>query len=158
MIRWGGPPSQSDRFERTDLLPTSAARDLEVADLDEDGFPDIVFANHHDESGSLDVDSVVYWGSATGFDAGNATFLPTHGATDVLVADVDGDGREDIVDLPHLPKATLRDKSPSVKGIDVPRYQALEVEFKLVPLFFNGGARFAALQLLPQLTSIQRII
>ncbi|MEC8424374.1 MAG: VCBS repeat-containing protein, partial [Myxococcota bacterium] len=95
--RWGGPPGDASRFMETELLPTLAARDVAVTDLDGDGIADIVFANHHDGTGSLDVDSIVYWGTASGYDASVSTALPTHGATDVLVADLDADGRTDIV-------------------------------------------------------------
>lgn len=97
VIRWGGPPTDPSRFEQTTLLATSGARDVVVDDLDADGHLDIVFANHHDNEGRLDIESVVYWGRATGFDDSRATPLPTHGATDVLVDDIDGDGQPDIV-------------------------------------------------------------
>lgn len=97
VVRWGGPPDDPTRFDRTSLLPTLAARDVAVADLDGDGFQDLVFANHRDNAGALDVDSIIYWGTLSGFDSGRATPLPTHGATDVLIDDVDADGNLDIV-------------------------------------------------------------
>jgi hypothetical protein len=96
-IRWGDPADEADRFDVQTLLPTSSARDVEVADLNADGWPDLVFANHHDDEGDLDIDSSVYWGSEDGFDTSDRTDLPTHGAVDVLVADIDGDGASDLV-------------------------------------------------------------
>jgi hypothetical protein len=97
VVRWGGAPDDATRFQQTDLLSTTAARDVAVADLDGDGLMDLVFANHGSAAGVLDVDSVIYWGTLSGYDAGRATFLETHGATDVLIDDIDGDGGLDIV-------------------------------------------------------------
>ena len=97
MLRWGGAPDDADRFGRATPLPTLGARDVAVADLDSDGLLDIVFANHQDDTGVMDVDSTIYWGTLSGFDPSRSTPLPTHGATDVLIQDIDADGRLDIV-------------------------------------------------------------
>ncbi len=96
-IRWGGAPDDAGRFDDSTLLPTSGARDVEVADLDDDGHLDLVFANSRTNAGSGDVDSVVYWGDGNDFDSARATPLQTRGAVDVLATDVDGDGRLDLV-------------------------------------------------------------
>jgi hypothetical protein len=77
-------------------LPTHGACSNSVADLNGDGFIDIVFSNGHDGT-SYNTNSVVYWGSAIGFSSGDKTELPTHGAFDNSVADLNGDGFLDIV-------------------------------------------------------------
>ena len=67
-----------------------------VADLNGDGHLDIVFSNWSDGT-TVAVNSYVYWGSATGFSAGNRAELPTSAAAGVSVADLNGDGNLDIV-------------------------------------------------------------
>jgi hypothetical protein len=73
-----------------------------AADLNGDGYPELIFANHGAETGEEDLypdqglASYIYWGSATGFDAAHPTLLPTKGARDVTVADINKDGYLDI--------------------------------------------------------------
>ena len=68
-----------------------------VMDIDEDGWLDILFSNYQDTTSSYSTDSYIYWGSAAGYSSSNRTDLPTVGATDVEVADLDNDGYNDIV-------------------------------------------------------------
>ncbi len=77
-------------------LETVGARAVAPGDLDDDGNLDLVFACHHDGE-SYAVDSRVYWGQAGGGFGPVPTELPTLGAMDVEVADLDGDGHLDIV-------------------------------------------------------------
>jgi hypothetical protein len=66
-----------------------------IADVDGDGFADLVVVNA--ENGvTSELDSYVYWGGPNGL-TGERTELPTSGAYDVAVADVNGDGRMDLV-------------------------------------------------------------
>ncbi|MEC8425534.1 MAG: hypothetical protein VX000_17230, partial [Myxococcota bacterium] len=75
---------------------TTSARVVSCSDLDCDGYPDLVFSNHFDGS-RTDIDSYVYWGSPTGYSSADRTDLATRRAIGNLVADVDSDGRPDIV-------------------------------------------------------------
>ncbi len=77
------------------LLATKGARAVEAADLDEDGWLDLVFANSL-SGGFAQINSVVYWGQSGGF-APTPSNLATFGAQDVKVADIDGDGDLDVV-------------------------------------------------------------
>ena len=70
---------------------------MEVADVDADGMLDIVFS-----AGSLLTDSAVYWGDVTnGFTMGNRLVLPLDGMKGNTVADLDGDGHQDVVFAIH---------------------------------------------------------
>jgi hypothetical protein len=77
------------------LLPTKGARAVAVGDLDGDSRVDLVFANNF-SGGLTEINSMIYWGKAGGgFEA--PTGLPTVGAEDVKVADLDNDDKLDIV-------------------------------------------------------------
>ncbi|MCK5253635.1 MAG: VCBS repeat-containing protein, partial [Thermoplasmata archaeon] len=81
-------------------LATDGARAVASGDLDGDTFVDLVFANNF-QAGFTEIDSFIYWGKAGGgFDA-TTTDLPTKGAMDVKVADLDGDDDLDIVFANH---------------------------------------------------------
>ena len=87
---------------RTELA-TNWGSGVEAADLNQDGYPDLIFANQGVELGleHLSQDrglaSYIYWGGANGFDAANPELVPTHGSADVTTANLDGDDRLDLV-------------------------------------------------------------
>ena len=91
-IVWGGNIAKPSWAE----VPTKGASACAVADLDDDGYPDLVFANQQDDS-TRAVNSYIYWGSSTGIASGKPSELPTVGANDVAVADLDRDGYLDLV-------------------------------------------------------------
>ncbi len=77
-------------------LTTHGARAVASGDLNRDGFEDLVFANSF-KAGFTEVDSYIYWGASDNGFARTPTDLPTSGAMDVKVADVDRDRDLDIV-------------------------------------------------------------
>jgi hypothetical protein len=82
-------------------LPTIGCSDPTVADVDSDGWTDIVFSNRF--AGGLPTpdnyenDSYVYWGGASGFSEAYRMELPTIGAARSRVRDLDADGYQDLV-------------------------------------------------------------
>lgn len=99
-IYWGGPDGYSANHRSE--LPTNWAYGVAAADLNGDGYPDLVFANEGAEAGienlapNKGLSSYIYWGSPTGFDSARRTLLPTMGARDVAIADVNHDGFPDL--------------------------------------------------------------
>lgn len=84
-------------FEATPLrFPTLGGASVAVGDLNEDGWPDIVFANLQDGNG-LDVDSYLYLGSSDGFHLENRIDIPSTGAFGLSLNDVTGDGHLDLI-------------------------------------------------------------
>lgn len=75
---------------------TTGARDVVLADLNRDGHADVVFAQERDWSGT-NVKSVLYWGSASGWNATPDVVFDTDGASGVEAVDLDEDGRDDLV-------------------------------------------------------------
>lgn len=71
------------------------AMSLGVDDLNDDGYPDIVVANHR-VGHSVDTNSFLYWGTKDGI-AASPVELPTHAASHVVLADLNSDGQKDVV-------------------------------------------------------------
>ncbi|MBL9213974.1 MAG: VCBS repeat-containing protein [Opitutaceae bacterium] len=93
-VYWNGPDGFAPH--RRLALPTSYANGCAIADVNGDGFADVIFANQSDGA-SHDIDSYIYWGSAQGPSPDRLTALPAFGASGVLVADFDRDGKQDVV-------------------------------------------------------------
>ncbi len=105
-------PSDHDRSDKVDLfiywgasgfhqsrrllLPTDGAKSGTAADLNGDGFTDLVVVNRSNYT-RTDLDSYIYWGSATGFDPSRRSGLPTQGGEAVAAADLNRDGHPDLV-------------------------------------------------------------
>ena len=89
------PRRFEDASERHGLLGV-AAISVACDDLDGDGRPELVVANYRDGF-EYDTNSYVYHGTADGFAADAPLELPTHDAMQVVLGDLDGDGRKEIV-------------------------------------------------------------
>ena len=81
---------------RRTTLPTAGAKDVAIADLNQDSYPDLVVANRFDGT-RTDLNSYIYWGSPQGLNARNRMELPTQGAESVAVGDLNKDGFPEIV-------------------------------------------------------------
>ena len=79
-----------------DQLPTIGPWGNNAADVDGDGYLDIIYS-HLTDYATYSLNSYIYWGSGTGFDSGIYELLPTYGAYDNSVADLDGNGYQDVV-------------------------------------------------------------
>ncbi len=108
-VYWGSREGFSPS-KKTEL-PTHWAAGVAAADLNGDGYPDLVFANQGVEEGLSDIspdtglESFIYWGSATGFDPQRRTLIQTRGAKDVTVADFNKDGHPDLAFINNGPSA-----------------------------------------------------
>ena len=94
IIYWGAGSGYSKT--KVSDLPTLGGRGSTVADLNQDGYLDIVFACNTDGP-NFKINSFIYWGSATGFSSTKRTELPTVGASDPSLADLNQDGHLDII-------------------------------------------------------------
>ncbi|MGQ9582125.1 MAG: FG-GAP-like repeat-containing protein [Thermoplasmatota archaeon] len=117
-IYFGGPDGYNETPDV--LLPTQAALGVAVADLNLDGWPDIVFANNRNTSVSppndVRIPSMVYYGGPTGFNSTADLLLDTTGARDVEVADLNLDGWPDIVFANYNDGATMMTLSSAYFG------------------------------------------
>ena len=77
-------------------LPTHGAHWACIGDLDDNGYADIVFANHTDGA-TNDTESYIYWNRAGAFSPTDRVALITRGATHCSIDDLNDDGRKDIV-------------------------------------------------------------
>ena len=83
-----------DAAARYDLIGVGA-RSVAAADLNGNGHLDLVVANFRREF-EYKIDSYIYWGSAAGFDT-TPQLIPTDSATQVFLADFNGDGWPEIL-------------------------------------------------------------
>lgn len=98
-VFWGSATGPDAK--RFTMLPTMGAADPAIADVDLDGYDDLIMCNRYNGGDALDaasyaVDSAVFWGGADGVLPDRVMPLPTMGAARARVADVDGDGLQDI--------------------------------------------------------------
>ncbi|KJJ84676.1 hypothetical protein OMAG_001456, partial [Candidatus Omnitrophus magneticus] len=91
-IYWG---AATGPYSTKTELATSGARGNSIADLNTDGYPDIVFSNYHNGS-TRNINSYIYWGASSG-PYSTKTELATIGATGNSIADLNNDGYLDIV-------------------------------------------------------------
>jgi hypothetical protein len=75
---------------------TIGAWGVSAADLNKDGWPELVVSSYQ-EHNSYDIPSFVYWNGPDGFDHSHRTPLFEHGAKGNAIADFDGDGNLDVL-------------------------------------------------------------
>jgi hypothetical protein len=81
----------------TQFLPALGAGHSVIADLNGDGFADIAFVNFIHGSTHDHLPVFVYWGAAAGFSSERRSEFPTTTAAGLTAADLDGDGRLELV-------------------------------------------------------------
>lgn len=87
--------------------------DLETADLNSDGYLDIVASSYKDKTDNFhDTGVTIFWGAAEGFKEWNAQWLEANTALGPLVADLDNDGYLDLF-LPSYHGDNTRENLPS---------------------------------------------
>jgi FG-GAP-like repeat len=110
-IYWGSADGYHEDNRTKLMLPMKGSVTLNCADLNADGWLDLVVIGHEDYSNpkrrTADRYSYILWGSAEGFDMDRRVDLPTMGAQGSAVADFDKDGRLDL----FIPSYTNGDKT-----------------------------------------------
>ena len=96
-ILWGG--SEGYSTERMQILYTDGVSAANAADLDGDGYIDLVLSCHLTKGHSIPSEKgkfVIYWGSKDGFSENRKSYLPTHCSNALTIQDFNGDGLLDI--------------------------------------------------------------
>src|SRR5690606_9577041 len=96
-ILWGGPEGFST--DRATVIPSGTAVSTRIADLDGDGWLDLVVGGFKGDDPHDDYRTFVYiyWGGPDGYSNDRRTQLPANFPVDVGVADLNNDGTLDIV-------------------------------------------------------------
>jgi len=92
-IFWGAQEGYS--LERTMDIPTYAATAVVAGDYNGNGWADLVFAQLRNKE-NFETESVVFLNENSGFDFNKHLKFTTRGATDVVMADFDGNGKPDL--------------------------------------------------------------
>ena len=94
-VVWGGPNGFGKR--PSTLLVTDANQGPTIADLDANGWLDLIFPGAYQrDTGDAHTESFIYWGSQDGYSDARRTGLEAYGAAEAAAADLDGDGHLDL--------------------------------------------------------------
>lgn len=130
-VYWGDGRDFSDA--RRTALPTFSASGNLVLDLNEDSWPDIVFANHN-RNNDHHTDSMIYWGSAEGFSPSRVTWLPAVGPHQMADADAGNLMTRKMEETYVSPPIDLGDVPREIAvswQAETPRKTALEVSMRV---------------------------
>lgn len=96
LIFWGSEKGFSEDNKTT--LPIECALTVRVADLNKDGYPDLIFGSRASEHKDIYHEGTVtiYWGSKNGYSVYNCCVLPSYQSNCISIQDIDGDGWLDI--------------------------------------------------------------
>lgn len=89
IVYYGGPNGFSK--DRSQVMQTAHSTRAQAADLNADGWLDLVFSNQI-ENGNQFTPTLIYWGGPKGFTLDHRTSLPTWGGYGICVADYNRDG------------------------------------------------------------------
>ena len=94
-VLWGGPNGFS--FENKQRFNVRHACNAKVADLNGDGYPELLFGGHTQSvSEPHNAFLYIYWGGPDGFREDRCTQLPSNAINSIAVADFNNDGLLDI--------------------------------------------------------------
>lgn len=100
ILLWGGP--QGFSLERSQQLEAYESEEQAVADLNKDGYLDIVATNYHAYT-TRSLPFFIYWGGPGGsYSESRRSGFPAESSSALTVADLNQDGWSDIVMFSHL--------------------------------------------------------
>jgi hypothetical protein len=97
-------------------FPTAGSSAVDSADIDGNGYRDLVFATHRTSDTNYKATSPLFMGTPVGWRSAPDHSFPTTGATDVLLEDLDGDGYTDVVFAQEYDGSTYRVNSTLFMG------------------------------------------
>lgn len=128
-IFWGGAGGFSEKNQQNIYIPSII--DLETADLNNDGYLDLIGCSYNDKiNNHHDTGVELLWGGPNGFQQWNSQWLPAFTALGPVVSDFDSDGYLDLFCPSYLGDITREDLPMnlywgSANGFDIDRKTVL---------------------------------
>jgi len=96
LIYWGGPEGYSN--ERRTKIPVELGLTVRIADLNKDGYPDLIFGSRTSFTRNVEHEGpvTILWGGPDGYSGYNCCVLPAYESDGITIADFNGDGWLDI--------------------------------------------------------------
>ena len=85
-----------DEGKRYGMLATGALG-IATGNLNNDEYTDIVLASYRIGQSNLNTESKIFWGTENGVNASEPLMLPTYGARQVILEDLNQDGSDDLI-------------------------------------------------------------
>lgn len=134
-------------------LPTEGGGRATVADLNNDGYKELLFTNFIHGSTSQIMPAYIYWGGSDGYNPVRRSLLPSDRASALDVADFNGDGLPDIV-VSNLGREHLSVVSPDFSHAALEKRAGERERTSYIFVQTENGFSENAVEVLPTLFAV----
>lgn len=134
-------------------LPAEGGGKSVVADLNKDGYKDLIFTNFIHGSTLQNLPAYIYWGGSDGFNPLRRSLLSGDRASSVAVGDLNADGLDDIV-LSNLGREHLSAESPDFSHTTLEKKAGDREKVSYIYMQTENGFSESSLEKIPTLFAL----